>query len=162
MTGINFTPFPILTTDRLFLRQIEMKDMDEFFLLKSDERLLIGYDAQPRTYEQAISKLQELNMDIAANESITWGITLKNENRLIGSICYWNISPLMNKAEIGYELMVDWQGKGIMLEAAKKIIEYGFEVMGFKVIEAVLNPNNSNSIKLLEINGFIREQIPAG
>lgn len=154
MDGINFTPFPVLATDRLLLRQIEMEDMNEFFLLKSDERLLSGYDAKSRSYEEAISKLRELNEDIDANVSITWGITRKNENRLIGSVCFWNIFPLLNKAEIGYELMTDWQGKGIMREAVKKIIDFGFGVMGLKVIEAVLNPDNLQSVKLLEINGF--------
>jgi ribosomal-protein-alanine N-acetyltransferase len=76
MHKINFTPFPILTTERLSLRQITDKDMNEFFILKSDERLLKTYDAKAKTYEEAHRKLQELNDDIAKNESITWGITL--------------------------------------------------------------------------------------
>lgn len=155
MNKINFTPFPTLTTERLYLRQITVEDLNEFFILKSDERLLKCYDAKPKTYEEARQKLQALNNDITENESITWGITLKNENKLIGSICFWNISEEQSKAEIGYELMFDWQGKGIMQEAIKAVIEYGFHGMKLQLIEAIPNPSNLKSVKLLERNNFI-------
>lgn len=156
MCKINFIPFPNLTTERLSLRQITDKDLNEFFILKSDERLLKSYDAKAKTYEGAHRKLQELNDDIAKNKSITWGITFKNENKLIGSICFWNISEEQSKAEIGYELMYDWQGKGIMQEAIKVVIDYGFNTMKLQLIEAVPNPNHLKSVKLLEKNNFIR------
>ncbi|MGE5630079.1 MAG: GNAT family N-acetyltransferase [Caulobacteraceae bacterium] len=156
MNNMNFTPFPILTTERLVLRQITIEDLDEFYILKSDERLLKGYDAKPKTCEKARQKLIRDNEGIARNEWIIWGITLKNENKLIGSICFWNISEEQPKAEIGYELMVEWQGKGIMQEAVQAVIEYGFMFMKLKFIEAVPNPNNASSVKLLERNSFIR------
>ncbi|TCL54659.1 ribosomal-protein-alanine N-acetyltransferase [Hydrogenispora ethanolica] len=153
---INFTPFPNLTTERLVLRQLSEADLDQFFILKSDERLLKNYDAKPKTYEEARRKLQELIRDIAANRSITWAITLQGRDRLIGSICYWNISPEESKAEIGYELLADWQGRGIMQEAVAAVIEYGFHGMKLQRIEAVPNPGHAKSIKLLERNHFIR------
>lgn len=156
MNKINFTPFPKLETEHLCLRQITNKDLDEFFILKSDERLLKNYDAKAKTYEGARQKLQELNDDITKNESITWGITLKKENKLIGSICFWNISEEQSKAENGYELMYDWQGKGIMQEAIEAVINYGFHSMKLQLIEALPNPNHVKSVKLLERNNFIK------
>ncbi|KPU44814.1 putative ribosomal N-acetyltransferase YdaF [Oxobacter pfennigii] len=156
MSDINFTPFPVLITERLNLRQIVIEDMDEFFILKSDERLLKYYNAKPKTYEESRRKLLVLNDDIGKNESITWGITFKNENKLIGSICFWNISRNESKAEVGYELMVDWQGKGIMQEAIKAVIKYGFKDMRLSIIEAVPDPGNSKSVKLLERNNFLK------
>ncbi|MHB1392864.1 MAG: GNAT family N-acetyltransferase [Clostridia bacterium] len=85
-----------------------------------------------------------------------WGITPKNENKLIGSICLWNISEELSKAEIGYELMTEYQGKGIMSEAIKAVIEYGFENMKLNLIEALPYSDNIRSIKLLERNSFIQ------
>ena len=157
MNKINFTPFPILTTEHLILRQIRIEDLNEFFILKSDERLLKYYNAKAKTYEEAHRKLQQLNEDIIKNESITWGITLKSENKLIGSICFWNISEENFKAEIGYELMLNWQGRGIMQAAINSVIEYGFKNMKLQLIEAFPNPNNLKSVKLLERNNFISE-----
>lgn len=156
MHGINFTPFPELTTERLNLRRITEEDLDEFFILKSDERLLAHYGAKARTYEGARLKLRELNDDVGRNESVTWGIALKKDNRLIGSICFWNISVEQSKAEIGYELMYEWQGRGIMQEAAKAVIDYGFGSMKLQLIEALPDPGNLKSVKLLERNNFIR------
>jgi [ribosomal protein S5]-alanine N-acetyltransferase len=156
MNKINFTPFPTLVTKNLILRQIKIEDLNEFFILKSDERLLKYYDAKAKTYEESYRKLQELNDDIPKNESLTWGITLKNENKLIGSICLWNISQENSKAEIGYELMHNWQKRGIMLEATKIVIEYGFNDIKLQLIEAFPNPNNLKSVMLLEKNNFIR------
>lgn len=157
MQKINFTPFPNLTTERLCLRQITDKDLDEFFILKSDERLLKNYGGIAKTYEGACKKLQELNDYIAKNESIIWGITIKNENKLIGSICLYNISEEQSKAEIGYELMYDWQGKGIMQEAVEVVINYGFHNMNLQLIEAITTPNHFKSVKLLERNKFVKE-----
>jgi ribosomal-protein-alanine N-acetyltransferase len=156
MDKINFTPFPSLETERLILRQITTEDLSEFFLLKSDERILRGYNAKAKTYEEARRFLQKINEEISKNEWILWGITLKNENKLIGSICFWNISEEQSKAEIGYELMPEYHGKGIMSKAMKPIILYGFEKMKLDLIEAVPYSNNLKSINLLERNSFIK------
>lgn len=158
MVNINFKPFPGLTTERLILRQITYDDMQEFHILKSDKRLLKYYGAKPRTYEESCLKLKSLNDDIAMNESITWGIALKENNRIVGSICLWNIYKEQAKAEIGYELMYEWQGKGIMQEAIQAIIDYGFKIMELQLIEAVPDPENIKSVKLLENNNFTREE----
>jgi [ribosomal protein S5]-alanine N-acetyltransferase len=156
MSKMNFNPFPNLVTERLNLRKITIEDLNEFYILKSDERLLKYYDAKAKTYEEAGQFLQNLNDGIKRNEWIIWGITLKNEDKLIGSICFWNISEEQSKAEIGYELMVDWQGKGIMQESIKAVIEYGFNGMKLQLIEAFPNPNNLKSTKLLECNNFVK------
>lgn len=156
---MNFTPFPIMTTERLVLRQITEGDMAEFFILKSDERLLKGYDAKPKTYEEAYKKLQNDTADILRNECIIWGIALKTDNKLIGSICFWNIDEEKRTAEIGYELMTEHQGKGIMQEAIRAVIGYGFVEMQLQLIEAFPNPANASSVKLLEKGGFVRGEV---
>ncbi|HZK54773.1 MAG TPA: GNAT family protein [Desulfosporosinus sp.] len=151
-----FTPFPTLRTEHLILRQITMGDLDELFVLKSDERLLKCYSSKAKTYEETRRKLEELDDDIDKSKSITWGISLINENRLCGSICLWNICQEPSKVEIGYDLMVNWQGRGIMQEAMTAVVEYGFKDMKLQLIEAVTHPNNLKSINLLERNSFIK------
>ena len=61
------------------------------------------------------------------------------------------------RAEIGYLLHPDYQQKGIMDEALKAVIKYGFETMQLHSIEANVNPANAASMKLLEKNGFVKE-----
>lgn len=90
-------------------------------------------------------------------EGITWAITLKEDTKLIGTICFWNIQKEHYRAEIGYVLHPDFQRKGIMQEAIAEVIKFGFQVMKLHSIEANTNPNNTSSIRLLERNKFIRE-----
>lgn len=158
MIRINFKPFPNLITHRLVLRQLKIEDANEIFALRSDERVNKFLD-RPKaiTNDDAEEFIHKINNGITKNEWIYWAITLKNTDKLIGTICYWNISKEHSKGEIGYELLPDYQGKGIMQEALAIIIEYGFEKMKFYSIEAVMSPENSKSIKLLEKNGFIKE-----
>jgi ribosomal-protein-alanine N-acetyltransferase len=76
---------------------------------------------------------------------------------MLGSICYWNIVPEKDKAEIGYEMHSKHFGNGIMQEAIQCIIDYGFNVMQLKTIEAFPLATNSKSIRLLEKNSFVRD-----
>ncbi len=158
MPNINFTPFPNLTTERLTLRQLSVQDENELFTLRADEEAAKFVD---RPVVQSVEGMRQfidrINDGVAKNEWIFWAITFKNDPKLIGTICLWNMSVEDEKAEIGYELIRVYQGKGIMQESVTAVIEYGFKQMGLKAIEGVVHPDNVKSIKLLERNKFIRD-----
>ncbi len=157
---LQFTPFPILSTERLTLRQLRIDDKKEILFMRSDEEMLEFIDIpKAETLEDARDYIRMINKGVSENEWIFWGITLQeNDQKIIGTICLWNISIDKNKAEIGYVLHPDVQGKGIMQEAAEKVIEYGFKSMELNTIEADLHPKNIKSIKLLERNDFTFEK----
>jgi ribosomal-protein-alanine N-acetyltransferase len=155
MNRITFTPFPNFVTKRLNLRQLRCEDGNEIFKLRSDERVM-KFIAKPiyKTIEEAREFVNRINKGISNNEWIYWGITLRNDNTLIGTICLWNISEEHFRADIGFELHPDFQGKGIMQEALTMILDYGFKNMKLHSIEANVNPKNLPSIKLLDRNNF--------
>jgi len=155
MNKINFTPFPTLTTGRLTLRRLTMDDANEIFAIRSDERVNKYLDrAGCKTIDEAREFINKINTGIANNESVYWAIALKSKPGLIGTICLWNISKEQSKAEIGFELLPQYQGKGYMQEAVTAVIEYGFKTMKLRAIEGEVDPNNARSIKLLEKNNF--------
>jgi ribosomal-protein-alanine N-acetyltransferase len=158
MLPINFTPFPNLATEQLRLRQLTFDDTNEIFRLRSDERVnkFIARN-QCKSLEEAGAFINKINRGINNNEAMYWVITLKNDNKLIGTICLWNIQPENYRAEIGYELHPDFWGKGIMKEAIPKVIQYSFETLKLHSLEADLDPANAQSVMLLEKNGFIKE-----
>jgi len=133
----NFFPFPVLQTERLILRQLSMQDEKEIFLLRSDESVNKHID-RPRatSLKDAQEFIKKINDYVAANESLYWAINFKNDKKLIGTVCYWNICKAENRAEIGYELLPSFQGKGIMHEAISEVIEFGFQMMQLQTIEA--------------------------
>ena len=70
---------------------------------------------------------------------------------------YYRLKKADYRGEIGYMLAYDHWGKGLMSEAVKKAIDFGFDEMGFHSIEAVTDPDNKRSWGLLERCGFERE-----
>lgn len=158
MLTLNFAPFPCISTERLFLRQVEKNDVSEIFFLRSNPKVLKYLDRAPAsTHEEALEFIEKIIDLEKNNEAVTWAITLRNNLKLIGTICYWNIQKEHYRAELGYVLHPDFHGKGVMQEAIKEVVKFGFQIMKLHSIEANTNPNNRSSIKLLERNGFIRE-----
>jgi ribosomal-protein-alanine N-acetyltransferase len=158
MDKINFTPFPDLKTERLNLRELKDTDKTEIFALRSSESVM-KFIARPRmeAMDEAQRLINRLNGGIANNEWIFWGITLKGEKKIIGTACIWNISEKDMRAEIGYDLMPEFQGKGLMQEAVQAVLDYGFNTLNLHSMEANINPDNAASIKLIAKHNFIRE-----
>src|SRR5882672_2152237 len=155
--NLHFNPFPVLSTQRFILRQLVAEDENEIFLLRSNDEVNKYLD-RPKaiTIEDARDHIQRLSDGFDKKESIIWAISsTDNESLMLGTVCFWKISSEQSKTEIGYELLPDSQGKGIMQEVLPVVIKYGLEEIGFKTIEAELSPLNIKSIKLLEKNGFI-------
>ena len=160
MNSLSFTPFPNLSTQRLNLRRLKLKDDKEIHFLRSDE-MVNKYIDRPKTVtnEEARKFIDKINKGIDNNEWIYWAISIKDDDKLIGTICIWNFSAEKDMAELGFELFPQFQGKGIMHEALTKIIEYGFEKLNLKKLKAYTNLQNIPSIKLLEKNKFIQEKV---
>lgn len=159
MLQLNFTPFPILSTEHLNLRRLEPGDDNEIFLLRSDEGVNKYIDRpKAETIQDAHKFIHKILKSVSNNEVVIWVITTKNSQRLLGTVLFWNIIKEEDKAEIGYELLPHCQGKGIMQEAMAKIIDYGFNTMKLKTIEAVVHKDNEASLKLLDKNNFKRDE----
>jgi len=156
MINLNFKDFPILTTERLTLRQITDADAKEIFELRSNESVNKFLDRpKARSIEDAQEFIEKISHSIKNNESIMWGIVFKNQPTLMGTICLYNISTQQSSAEIGYELIPVFQGKGIIHEVLPKVIAFGFEIMQLKIIEAHTIAENERSLRVLEKNNFV-------
>jgi ribosomal-protein-alanine N-acetyltransferase len=152
---LNFKNFPKLITERLVLRNIENNDVDLIHKLHSDPivNAFVGRDnsSNLKKAEEYIIKMQNL---ISKNECVYWVITEKENNDLIGSICLWNFDVENEIVEIGYEMLSEFQGKGIMTEVIKKVIKYTFEEIKAKIITAFPSSNNINSVTILKKLNF--------
>jgi [ribosomal protein S5]-alanine N-acetyltransferase len=158
MLQLNFTPFPTIVTERLLLRALTTDDVNEIFTLRSNEGLLIYLDKAPeKSVEETFLFIESIKKNIENNDSILWGIALKESGIIVGTICYWRIEKQHYRAEIGYVLNQAEQGKGIMDEAIKAVLKYGFETMQLHSVEANINPANASSRKVLIKNGFVKE-----
>ena len=161
MLNRTFTPFPILTTERLTLRQLVINDEQEIFTLRSDSEINKYLDRQvSNTIDDARNFINKVNENINKNDSLYWAITLSDRNILVGTICLFGFSDENDKCEIGYELLTNFQGQGIMKEASEKVIDYAFNTIKVQKIEAFFHRDNQSSIKLLEKFSFRNSNEP--
>lgn len=159
MNQFNFAPFPDITTERLVLRNLSLEDENEILFLRSDERILKYLDIPiSKTVDDARNFINKINDGILNNQWIYWGITFKNETKLIGTICLWNFSKDNFSASIGYVLHPDFQGRGIMQDAFIEVLNFGFRTLKLKSFVAEVDPDNYKSIQLLKKNNFILKE----
>jgi len=158
MLTIHLPTFPVLTSDRLVLRQLRSTDADQMLIMRSDPRVM-EHVPRPlaKTIDDATALIELINGMFAANEAVQWAITLKDEDRFIGLIGFWRIMKEHHFAELGYMTLPAHWGKGLISEAIGTALEFGFGTLGLHRVEAITRPQNAASIRALEKNGFVRE-----
>lgn len=91
-------------------------------------------------------------------ESFYFGISLKNQPNLIGTICLYNFAEDRKTAEVGYELLPEFHHQGFMSEALKTVVDFGFNQLHLHEIVAMTNKFNENSKGLLVKHDFVLEK----
>jgi ribosomal-protein-alanine N-acetyltransferase len=142
------------------LRQLTLQDEHELFELRTNEAVNRFLNRQkPQSLQDVHRFIQLITDNIQKNETVYWTITLEHDPKLIGTIILFNFKPENDMAELGYELLPQYQGQGLMQEALTSVIGYGFTNMQLKTIEAGVHIHNNSSIKLLEKNHFIPQPL---
>ncbi len=153
-----FLNLPKIDTDRLILRRLEYSDLKDIFDYAKhsavSEHLI--WDAH-ETEHDSIEFLNFVNEKYNKNQPAPWAIELKKEQKVIGTIGFLNWDKINSKGELGYVLHCYYWKKGLMTEALKAVIDFGFNNMYLNRIEARTVPENIPSQRLLEKVGFIKE-----
>ena len=158
MLSFNFSPFPNLETERLILRQLDKNDVAAILKLRGDaENMKFIPRPLAKTADDALDHINLINAKIETNEGINWAIELKSNNQFVGIIGHYRIKPENFRAEIGYMILPEFHGNGITTEAIKATVDYGFDVMNLHSIEAIIDPENFPSERVLQKNGFKKE-----
>ena len=152
---MNFIPFSILTTNRLILRKATKADGNEIIFSRFDQiinkSINRSFTDNLKETEKFINKIEDR---IPKRQNINWNITLKSNLKMIGTICLWNFSEDQKTVEVGYDLYPQFQGMGIMSEALKCVVDYGFKKLELEKIVAYTHRGNEASKRLLEKNNF--------
>jgi ribosomal-protein-alanine N-acetyltransferase len=149
---------PTLDADRVSLRWISAADTDAFYAIYSNPEVMRYWSTPPLADRQAaVNLINKIHEDWKRRVILKWGIALREDNHLIGSITLFNLDFNHRRAEIGYALGRPYWGQGYMHEALMALLKYAFEELNLHRIEADVDPRNTASIKTVERLGFQRE-----
>jgi ribosomal-protein-alanine N-acetyltransferase len=150
--------FPVLETSRLLLRELRDDDKERVLEFRSNP-IIMHFIPRPlaMNMEDALAHINKVREGFKKKENINWGIENKDTNQLIGIAGFVRTQTSNFRAEIGYLLDINSHGKGYMTEAMEAMIKYGFEKMNLHSIEAIVDPENTASLAVLERSGFEKD-----
>jgi ribosomal-protein-alanine N-acetyltransferase len=152
----DFTPFPVLETERLILRELNLDDAKAIFGLRTNKEVNEFIDRKtPNNLSEARAFIDMISNLASNNKGVFWVIQSKSNHQLVGTIGLRNFEDEENYAEIGYELDPIYHQKGFMSEAFEEITNFGFQNLELNTIEAFTHQNNIASIALLEKQKFV-------
>ena len=149
---------PVLETHRIRLRPYRADDVEAMFALYSDPRVM-RYWSFPAWVElaQARTYLNRALAGMDSGEIFPWAVADLESDRLIGALTLFSLHAEQLRAEVGYSLSPDFQGRGLAAEALRCGLSHAFDALGLVRVEADIDPRNEPSWRLLEKIGFARE-----
>jgi ribosomal-protein-alanine N-acetyltransferase len=146
-----FANLPQIETDRLLLRKMVETDVTALFAILSDPEVIKFTPRQPhQSIEDTRALLHRWIALYEQNEVSRWGIVHKNHQVVIGVCGFVNWNKINQRGEIAYILARKYWRQGYTTEAIQEVIKFGFGVMGLNRIEALCEPENRGSIRVLE------------
>lgn len=147
--------FPVLTTPRLDLKAFTIEDASPFFQLRSDPQFVKYLSTYPMSeLKEAQNFIESILSDFNSKKGISWKISLKGSDQLIGYIGFWRMEKQHLRTEVGFGMAREFQNKGYMSEALHKILHYGFDTLLMHSTMANIDARNQASERLLQKIGF--------
>jgi len=147
----------MIITERLLLRPFVESDLDEVFKGLSHPDIIkyygISFDSREAAKEQMIW-YRELEEN---RTGIWWAVCSSDNLNFMGAAGLNNLNKEHQKAELGFWLMPEHWGKGVISEALPFVFNYGFEKLGLHRIEAIVETENLNSKRVMESLSFHHE-----
>lgn len=151
------TDFPTIQTERLLLRQFTENDIENVFKGLSHPDIIKYYGVSYSTLEETKEQMKFF-ADLEKNETgIWWAICSLDNKSFYGAGGLNSLSKEHKKAEIGFWLLTDFWGQGIMTEAMPLICKYGFGQLGLHRIEGLVETDNINCKKAMAKLDFKHE-----
>ena len=144
----------IIETKRLYLRELDILDLDDLSKILSDSESMKYY---PHLFSrEEVRKWIEWNIDnyIRYNHGL-WAVILKENGTFLGD-CGITVQEIENSKlpELGYHIHKDYCNKGFATEAAKACIDYAFNTLNIEKLYTYTDILNIPSRKVAEKNGM--------
>jgi RimJ/RimL family protein N-acetyltransferase len=144
-----------LETDRLLLRPWRESDAEKLYEFAKNPNIspIAGWPVHT-----SIENSREIIRDVLSADE-TYAVALKDDDIAIGSIGLLigdksNLGIGPNEAELGYWIAQPYWGQGLIPEAARELMRYGFEMLGLSTLWCGYFDGNEKSKRVNEKCGF--------
>jgi [ribosomal protein S5]-alanine N-acetyltransferase len=153
--------FPVLLTPRLRLRRVDARDASSLHACFGDPEAMRFWDF-PRceTVAETERVVAWLANIASPYDHLAWAIVDQAEDRSMGMVCYHHREARNKRLEVGYILAPQHQRRGLGTEAVRAVLDYCVGKLGAHRVQALIHPENTASIRLVERLGFRREGGP--
>ena len=143
-----------LRTESLLLRPFRPDDVNDVFEYAQDPewgRFL----PLPHPYTQRDAEVFIAGQVVEPRaDRVTFAIEL--DGKVVGGINL-TIDASKQTAELGYSIAKDLWGRGLVPEAAREVVRWGFETQSLEKISAFADSRNKQSFRVMEKLGMTRE-----
>jgi ribosomal-protein-alanine N-acetyltransferase len=155
---------PTIETERLLLRALTPEDAEDYHAAVAADPDVMKYlpGGVPRPFERTLQSIAFFEQTWRDAGLSGLGVVVKAENRLIGQCGLIRIPGSPDDApevEVFYAIAKAYWGQGIVTEAARAMLAYGFTQAGLERIIAVAAPQNTASRRVMEKLGMQFEGI---
>jgi [ribosomal protein S5]-alanine N-acetyltransferase len=150
----------ILETERLLLTDYKLENFEDFFELKSCDKVWTYSTFIPlKEKDQAKMLFENLINDRINGKYVFMALYKKDTEEFIGEAGIIGYIPHASRCVVGYNLLPRYWNKGYATEITKQIVKHVFTSLGLERIEALALQTNTASCKVLEKSGFTLEGV---
>ena len=151
-----FSDLPVIETERLLLRPLEMGDAEDIFEWISDPQVTAYLFWRAH---QSIEDSRDFIAWVTADDFACWGVVLTENSKVIGNCFLHNVNFEHKRAEIAFNIGRKYWGRGYATEIAQAIIRFGFERWRLNRIEGTCMVENCASARVMEKVGMTLEGV---
>jgi len=153
-----FATLPTLRTERLLLRRVTMRDVQDIYEVSSDPRVsrYVMWHAHASLLDSR-EYIRGIQRNYRMDRPSPWAIELVEEGKLIGTIGYVSMNREHRSAEVGYSLGHAHWNQGYATEALREVMTFSFEQLELHRIEAQHDIRNPASGRVMEKAGMTKE-----
>ncbi|MDO6761813.1 GNAT family protein [Tamlana sp. 2_MG-2023] len=143
-----------METKNYKLQEIKPSDINNIHKGLSNPEITKYYDVHFSTLEETEVQMQWYRTLIKEGTGIWWGIYDKTDKQFCGAGGFNNLNKTHQKAEIGFWLLKEYWGKGILAEIMPKLFDLGFTQLNLNRIEGYVASKNIKCKSALEKINF--------
>ncbi|MDC8000363.1 GNAT family protein [Aequorivita todarodis] len=150
-----------LKGEHIFLRALELSDLDFLYNLENDESLWeVSNTTTPYSKYILQQYLENSHRDIYEIKQLRLVICKNEDEKQVGFIDLYDFDPKHNRVGVGIVIFSEAdKRKGYASEALKLTCNYAFRHLNVHQVFAGITEENKESIKLFEKAGFERSGI---